>query len=280
MTLILHGIPINSNDYFGISEKITGLQKRVSGYFNINYAQLRWHHYERYAEEVLDYVITKHDFGPIASKAIYGRARKIDGVVSILLNTNISQNIGRVRFTLLHEIAHGYGHLGCHNGDRILLHSPTKNPSETLAEVEADIWASNMLISDDAIFSVMENNMTFYQMRTEFGCTGAALFTRLKSFLHFNLDLPVRESEKLVRDFENYGDNLIKEVINNFFLAEIGISSSGALDGIGAEAGPYLYTLIFEALEMLMPNLSNKALEFCATMLYLKRLELLELGGY
>ena len=203
---------IYRSDYYRIQDAVSELTAKVAIYAGKSTSEVRWFDYVAYTKEVLGYVYVYHDFGNVVGKRFYGSAQILDGETVLIINTHASQNSGRIHFTTLHEIAHAYYHLQTHPYDTYSTNGSDNDTS--LIEQEADLMASFMLISDEAIFEVMKGGMTFKQMCNEFECSYASLYVRLKNFLYSSSFAESYVVLNLLNKYRYQNDNTMVKYIN------------------------------------------------------------------
>lgn len=218
MEMFLEYKMVSSDEYSYIASSIYGLQLKTAKYFNTTTENLRWYHYKEYVDKVLNYSILEADLGDVTGRILNGYAQIIEDTVSIVVNTNKKQVKTRQNFTLMHEISHGYCHLNENKHDIYLSFSELhkQDPRDKQSELQANIWASHLMLSDEAIFKYMELNYSFQAICREFEISPPALFTRLKSFLVLTIGIPVVKAVTLIRNYEQLNDKSINEIITIF----------------------------------------------------------------
>ncbi|MBF0779787.1 MULTISPECIES: ImmA/IrrE family metallo-endopeptidase [unclassified Granulicatella] len=204
--------------YEKISIKVHEFMYTVAEYFNLPLESLRHFHYQQYCIEVYDFEIHKLSMGRISQKKFWANITIVDNSAIICYNGN-STNIGRINYSIAHEINHFIlGHYL--DGTQFfaeLVDKSSYTQQDIPKELEANIGASLLMANDDALEYHINLSMNFKSLCHEFQMSYAALRMRLVNFLTFNYGFSSLQAWHTVKNFEV--DNIdLKKILSNCHL--------------------------------------------------------------
>lgn len=198
MHMIFNDVEIDSNQYFEVVNSLYDLKKEVCNYFNITMSQLRWFHIMNYLKDTGKVIFQYGYF----SKEFNGKTRRIDkDHILTMLNTNEENNDGRKHFTAMHEVTHSVLHLDGALSNKTFYSNSANDVSSDLKEIQADIGASELLMTSEAIYQACCSHQTFKDMCNTFEVSYGALNTRLLNYLVFEKNMYLPLALKLVTNF-------------------------------------------------------------------------------
>lgn len=198
MHMIFNDVEIDSNQYFEVANSLYDLKEKVCNYFNITMSQLRWFHVMNYLKDTGKVIFQYGYF----SKEFNGKTRRIDkNHILTMLNTNEENNDGRKHFTAMHEVTHSVLHLDGALSNKTFYSNSANDVSSDLKEIQADIGASELLMTSEAIYQACCSHQTFRNMCNTFEVSYGALNTRLLNYLVFEKNMYFPLALKLVTNF-------------------------------------------------------------------------------
>lgn len=201
-------------DYWITKSSLSQLITDTSFYFDLHPDDLRWFHFRKYAEDKLNVVFAPVDIptevnGKIVFNGKTVRQSNNEGYV-ITYNTTKKLNKGRQNFTVMHEISHVILHMNRSNVSVM-----NKSNENSLAERQADIGASELMIPTTGILEMFGKKSSFAGMCNTFECSYSALTIRLLNMLVFEYQVSLPYARQFVNGFRYKDDSSIKEFVTN-----------------------------------------------------------------
>lgn len=209
--IVYRSIAVNKEDYFNILESLKDFTDGVKSYFGIEKKELRWYHYKEYCENEKGYIFDGFEFKKSVSHKMGGNTMVLDdNTILISYNTNVLQT--RQNFTQMHEIYHANFDIKLYSkGQNFynLIQSNGYTSDEQILELKADLGASILMVSDEALIDNIIRGYSFSELCDIFEISKSALELRIKNFLIFNLDLSFFQANILIEKYKLKNDSKI-----------------------------------------------------------------------
>ncbi|WP_367007403.1 ImmA/IrrE family metallo-endopeptidase [Streptococcus sp. ZY19097] len=247
---------INSADYYLYQQKANFFLAEVSHYFylplsaitskhvidyferkyNILFVFLDVDQYEEYFRDVGGRQATKEDIkykGLVSNYRVEFTSKEICNSLSGMTMTydysdryivyiNQRPILGRVMFSILHELSHIFAHFEGSKSQRMYA-SMMSNVSDISTgnypkelqpiEDEANTLASLFLLNDERLKNSILNGKNFNDLIRDNYMSGAAIMNRLKNFLVYNYCIPIQEAVQIVLDYRNGYNSTIQSIV-------------------------------------------------------------------
>lgn len=247
---------IDSADYYLYQQKANYFLNEVSRYFNLSFTEITSKHvidyferkynilfvfldvdqYEEYFRDIGGRQATRED---IKYKGIVNNCKikfvpkefcdPLSGVTMTydcsdryVVYINQRPILGRVMFSILHELSHIFAHFEGNKKQRMyasmmsnVSNISTGNYPKELQPIEdeANTLASLFLLNDERLKNSILNGKNFNDLIRENYMSGAAIINRLKNFLVYNYCIPIQEAVQIVLDYRNGYNSTIQSIV-------------------------------------------------------------------
>ena len=247
---------IDSADYYLYQQKSNYFLNEVSRYFNLSFTEITSKHvidyferkynilfvfldvdqYEEYFRDIGGRQATRED---IKYKGIVNNCKikfvpkefcdPLSGVTMTydcsdryVVYINQRPILGRVMFSILHELSHIFAHFEGNKKQRMyasmmsnVSNISTGNYPKELQPIEdeANTLASLFLLNDERLKNSILNGKNFNDLIRENYMSGAAIMNRLKNFLVYNYCIPIQEAVQIVLDYRNGYNSTIQSIV-------------------------------------------------------------------
>lgn len=247
---------IDSADYYLYQQKANYFLNEVSRYFNLSFTEITSKHvidyferkynilfvfldvdqYEEYFRDIGGRQATRED---IKYKGIVNNCKikfvpkefcdPLSGVTMTydcsdryVVYINQRPILGRVMFSILHELSHIFAHFEGNKKQRMyasmmsnVSNISTGNYPKELQPIEdeANTLASLFLLNDERLKNSILNDKNFNDLIRENYMSGAAIMNRLKNFLVYNYCIPIQEAVQIVLDYRNGYNSTIQSIV-------------------------------------------------------------------
>ena len=242
-------------DYNLYQQKANYFLNEVSHYFNLSFTEITSKHvidyfekkynilfvfldvdqYEEYFREFGGRQATKEDIkyrGLVSNCKVKFVPKEVCNSLSGMTMTydlnryivyiNQKPILGRVMFSILHELSHIFAHFEGGKNQRMYA-SMMSNVSDISTgnypkelqpiEDEANTLASLFLLNDERLRSSILNGKDFNDLIKENYMSGAAIINRLKNFLVYNYCIPIQDAVQIVLNYRNGYNNQIQSIV-------------------------------------------------------------------
>lgn len=127
---------------------------------------------------------------------------------------NKNQTCERRNFTIAHEL----GHYFLHRDKEVHFADRTKDILEASLnrfEMQANVFASQLLLPNFIIFNLLSNDLHYYQIKKKVQVSNEALYWRLVNYLINNYNLNNNTARKVVSEFQYYSIESMKNRIHH-----------------------------------------------------------------
>lgn len=247
---------IDSADYYLYQQKANYFLNEVSRYFNLSFTEITSKHvidyferkynilfvfldvdqYEEYFRDIGGRQATRED---IKYKGIVNNCKikfvpkeLCDPLSGVTMTYDCSDRyvvyinqrpiLGRVMFSILHELSHIFAHFEGNKKQRMyasmmsnVSNISTGNYPKELQPIEdeANTLASLFLLNDERLKNSILNDKNFNDLIRENYMSGAAIMNRLKNFLVYNYCIPIQEAVQIVLDYRNGYNSTIQSIV-------------------------------------------------------------------
>lgn len=247
---------IDSADYYLYQQKANYFLNEVSRYFNLSFTEITSKHvidyferkynilfvfldvdqYEEYFRDIGGRQATRED---IKYKGIVNNCKikfvpkefcdPLSGVTMTydcsdryVVYINQRPILGRVMFSILHELSHIFAYFEGNKKQRMyasmmsnVSNISTGNYPKELQPIEdeANTLASLFLLNDERLKNSILNDKNFNDLIRENYMSGAAIMNRLKNFLVYNYCIPIQEAVQIVLDYRNGYNSTIQSIV-------------------------------------------------------------------
>lgn len=247
---------IDSADYYLYQQKANYFLNEVSCHFNLSFTEITSKHvidyferkynilfvfldvdqYEEYFRDIGGRQATRED---IKYKGIVNNCKikfvpkefcdPLSGVTMTydcsdryVVYINQRPILGRVMFSILHELSHIFAHFEGNKKQRMyasmmsnVSNISTGNYPKELQPIEdeANTLASLFLLNDERLKNSILNGKNFNDLIRENYMSGAAIMNRLKNFLVYNYCIPIQEAVQIVLDYRNGYNSTIQSIV-------------------------------------------------------------------
>ena len=247
---------INSADYYLYQQKANFFLVEVSYYFNLPLSEITSKHvidyfekkynilfifldvdqYEDYFRNIGGRQATKEDIKyrglvnncrvKFTSKevcnSLSGMTMTYDHSDRYIVYINQRTILGRVMFSILHELSHIFAHFEGEKSQRMYA-SMMSNASDISTgcyprelqpiEDEANTLASLFLLNDERLKASILTGKSFNDLIKENYMSGAAIMNRLKNFLVYNYCIPIQDAVRIALDYRNGYNYTVQSIV-------------------------------------------------------------------
>lgn len=171
----------------------------------------------------------KIEFVPVeVETALSGMTTSCYEANRYVIHINQNANIGRVIFSILHELSHIFAHFEDSSmqmyaamSSNIANISSGNYPKDLQPiEDEANTLASLLFINDDKLTKALMSNKSFNNLLKENNISGRAMLNRLKNFLIYNCNIHPGIAQSLSLDYrKGFNAEIISILQNNHTLS-------------------------------------------------------------
>lgn len=157
------------------------------------------------------------------TSALSGMTTSSNKAKRYVVHINQDASLGRVIFSILHELSHIFAHF--EDGSKQVYAAMSSNianissgnyPKELQPiEDEANILASLFFINDDRLAKSLVSNKSFNDLLKENNISGSALLNRLKNFLVYNCNIHPGIAQSLSLDYRKGFNAEIISIVQN-----------------------------------------------------------------
>lgn len=211
---------ITSTFYFENHTKIQPFINHTLQYFKLNKEDVRWYHYKIFCEKILKFQFVIYPHQGILSRKIAGSLLVENG--NYLISYNANMNSGRQHFSCMHEIKHALFDVKSNIPSQSfsdLLVKGGYSKEELVIEQGANICASLLMCSDEALLFGMSQKWNSKSFMDNFEMSKQAVWYRVKNYLQFNLEIPESRSITLANAFfaDNYDRSSFINILITFW---------------------------------------------------------------